>query len=201
MAANVINEYFGGAVKIIKPLPAFADARGWFSIPYREDEYEALGLPKFVQDNHSSSYENVVRGLHFQINPPMGKLMRVTRGRAFIVAVDIRVESPTFKNWVGVFANPLGSQMWATGDFARGFASLDDNTEVQYKCDSLYTPLGDVSVRWDDPTIGIIWPVGYPILSEKDKNAPTIDEWYAKNNSRLLIPEQCCKNVSKSDNR
>src|SRR5581483_8795670 len=114
----------------------FADSRGFFSETYRADQFEALGLPtNFVQDNHSRSTHGVVRGLHFQWSPPMGKLMRVTRGAAFLVAVDIRKGSPTLGEWVGIECSADNRRMvWAPAGFARGFCTLADEAEIQYKC-------------------------------------------------------------------
>src|SRR5580693_6963661 len=113
----------------------FQDSRGFFTETYREDQFRALGLPpQFVQDNHSRSEKGVLRGLHFQWEPPMGKLMRVTLGRAFLVAVDIRKGSPTLGKWIGVEASADNRrQVWAPAGFARGFCALSDATEIQYK--------------------------------------------------------------------
>src|ERR1035438_8827540 len=113
----------------------FKDDRGFFSETFRADQFESLGLPTaFVQDNHSRSAKGVVRGLHFQWSPPMGKLMRVTAGSAFLVAVDIRKGSPTLGKWVGVEASTENRrQVWAPAGFARGFYALSDGTEIQYK--------------------------------------------------------------------
>src|ERR1035437_66043 len=102
---KVESEYFGGAVKVISPTKVFSDHRGSFLVTYRADEFKEMGLPEFVQDNCSTSVAGVVRGLHFQLDPPMGKLMRVTRGTGLLVVVDIRPESPTFLKWVGVKAS------------------------------------------------------------------------------------------------
>ena len=114
----------------------FQDSRGFFMETFREDQFKTLGLPtQFVQDNHSRSVKGVVRGLHFQWDPPMGKLMRVTVGSAFLVAVDIRKGSPTFGKWAGVEASAENRrQVWAPAGFARGFCVLSDAAEIQYKC-------------------------------------------------------------------
>src|SRR5215471_3081551 len=132
---------------------AYADDRGYFMETYRQDQFEALGLPgTFVQDNHSRSKKGVVRGLHFQWSPPMGKLMRVTRGAAFLAAVDLRIGSPTLGRWVGVEATPENRrQVWAPASFARGFCALADDTEVQYKCTGTYNGKAESAIRWDDP--------------------------------------------------
>lgn len=146
---------------------------------YRNDDFAELGLPtEFVQDNHSYSAKNVVRGLHFQLSPPMGKLMRVTSGRAFLVTVDMRQDAAPFLKWVGIEASEDNMvQVWPPAEFARGFAALEDNTVVQYKCTGLYDPKGDAGVLWNDPAIGVNWPVTVPILSDKDRNARTVAEY------------------------
>lgn len=155
---------------------------------YRMDYFEHLGLPThWVQDNHSRSHKGVVRGLHFQWDPPMGKLMRVVRGEAFLVAVDLRVDSPTLGKWIGIYASEDNRLMvWAPASFARGFAALADITEVEYKCTGIYNRAGEGAIRWDDPDIGIDWPVEVPILSEKDRNAMSLKEWLQKPESKYF---------------
>jgi len=159
----------------------FEDERGFFMEVFRADQYKALGLPtEFVQDNHSRSKQGVVRGLHFQWDPPMGKLMRVTYGSAFLVAVDIRKGSPTLGRWFGVEVSAKDKkQVWAPAGFARGFCAVSDFAEVQYKCTGIYNPKGESGIRWNDPKIGIQWPVKEPELSGKDRQAQTLDEWLA----------------------
>ena len=158
-----------------------ADDRGFFYESYRRDLLAEHGLHlDFVQDNHSRSAANVVRGLHFQWEPPMGKLMRVTSGRAFMVAVDIRLGSPTLGQWFGIEASPLNhKQVYAPAGFARGFAALEEGTEIQYKCTGAYNQVHEGGILWNDPAIGIKWPVSNPILSEKDSAAPSLEEWLA----------------------
>lgn len=157
----------------------FQDGRGFFTETFRVDQFEALGLPtQFVQDNHSRSAKGVVRGLHFQWEPPMGKLMRVTVGSAFLVAVDIRKGSPTLGRWVGVEASAENLRcVWAPAGFARGFCALVEGTEIQYKCTGLYNSQAESAIRWDDPAIGIKWPLMDTIVSEKDRKARTLAEW------------------------
>jgi dTDP-4-dehydrorhamnose 3,5-epimerase len=159
----------------------FRDDRGFFMETFREDQFKAHGLPThFVQDNHSRSVKGVVRGLHFQWEPPMGKLMRVTQGSAFLVAVDIRRGSPTLGKWIGVEATAENRrQVWAPAGFARGFCVLSDVAEIQYKCTGMYNNKGESGVRWNDPEIGVKWPVQDPILSAKDQNAQTLAQWLA----------------------
>lgn len=166
------------AVKIIEP-EIFQDDRGFFMEIFRSDQFSDLGLPsQFVQLNHSGSVKNVLRGLHFQWEPPMGKLMRVTRGTAFLVAVDIRKGSPTLGKWVGVEASAENHlQFWAPASFARGFCVLSDYAEIQYLCTGTYSKLCESGILWNDPEIGIKWPVDDPILSSKDTKAQTLADW------------------------
>ena len=159
-----------------------ADDRGFFYESYRRDVFADHGLDlHFVQDNHSRSAANVVRGLHFQWEPPMGKLMRVTAGRAFLVAVDIRIGSPTLGQWFGVEASASNhKQVYAPAGFARGFAALEEGAEIQYKCTGAYDPGHEGGIFWNDPAIGIKWPLTNPSLSEKDSVAPSLESWLAK---------------------
>src|SRR5215467_8767915 len=140
-----------------------------------------MGLPhEFVQDNHSRSAKGVLRGLHFQWEPPMGKLMRVTVGSAFLVAVDIRKGSPTLGQWFGLEVSAENrKQVWAPAGFARGFCALSEFVEVQYKCTAIYNSKGESGIRWNDPDIGIEWPITNLQLSEKDRNAPSLAQWLA----------------------
>lgn len=169
------------------------DERGFFMEIFRADEFRKLGLPtEFVQDNLSRSSKHVLRGLHFQWDPPVGKLMRVAQGRAFLVAVDIRKDSPTLGQWFGIeVAAEDGKQVWAPAGFARGFCALSDGVEIQYKCTGTYNRLAESGIRWNDPAIGIEWPVARPILSAKDEQARTLADWLASDESnhfRLSAP-------------
>lgn len=166
----------------------FEDERGFFMETYRADQFKELGLPsEFVQDNHSRSQKGVVRGLHFQYDPPMGKLMRVTYGSAYLMAVDIRKGSPTLGKWFGIEVSAQNKkQVWAPPGFARGLCVLSDFAEVQYKCTGIYNNKGESGVRWDDPQIGISWPASEPIISEKDRKAQTLAEWLASPQSDKL---------------
>src|SRR5579862_7389024 len=157
----------------------FQDSRGFFTETYREDKFRELGLPaEFVQDNHSRSAKGVVRGLHFQWDPPMGKLMRVTLGSAFLVAVDIRKGSPTLGKWVGIEASAENRrQVWAPAGFARGFCALIDGTEIQYKCTGIYNNKAESAIRWNDPAIGIQWPLTDVTVSDKDRSSSNLAEW------------------------
>ena len=164
----------------------FQDDRGFFTESYRKDKFSEFGLDvEFVQDNHSRSAKNVVRGLHFQWEPPMGKLMRVTHGAAFLVAVDIRIGSPSFGKWVGVEASVENrKQVYAPAGFARGFCVLSEFAEIQYKCTGIYSNKAESGVLWNDPAIGIKWPVKEPVLSKKDETAQTLDQWLSKPESK-----------------
>lgn len=168
-------------VKIVVPL-AMRDDRGFFMEVYRQDLFAELGLPaRFLQLNHSRSTRGVLRGLHFQWDPPMGKLMRVTQGRAFLVAVDIRVGSPTLGRWVGVeMSSDEPRQLWAPASFARGFCVLSDHAEIEYLTTGTYNRATESGIRWNDPAIGIEWPVVNPILSAKDESAQSLGEWLAR---------------------
>jgi dTDP-4-dehydrorhamnose 3,5-epimerase len=163
---------------IVKP-DVFEDGRGFFMEVYRRDEYEAVGLPlHFVQVNHSRSARNVLRGIHFQWDPPMGKLMRVLHGTAFLVAVDIRKDSPALGKWHGVtLSGDERTLFWAPAGCARGFCVLSAHAEIEYLATGTYNAAGESGVRWNDPAIGIEWPVADPILSAKDQTAQSLDEW------------------------
>lgn len=157
----------------------FRDARGFFMEVYRQDLFRAAGLPtSFVQVNHSRSARNVLRGLHFQWEPPMGKMMRVIAGSAFLVAVDIRKGSPSLGKWYGIeLREKDGRQLWAPAGFARGFCVTSDAAEIEYLCTGTYNAKAESGVLWNDPEIGIDWPVLRPALSEKDTNAQTLAVW------------------------
>ena len=157
------------------------DERGFFMETFRGDQFAELGLPtEFVQDNHSRSAKGVLRGLHFQWDPPMGKLMRVTQGRAFLVAVDVRKGSPTLGQWFGMEVTAENKkQIWAPYGFARGLCALTDGCEVQYKCTGIYNPKGEAGIYFADPAIGVRWPLdpAMATTSERDRRAPTLAQW------------------------
>ena len=167
-----------GEIVIVAP-EVSEDERGFFMEAYRADQFKALGLPTdFVQDNHSRSKQNVLRGLHFQYEHTMGKLMRVTYGRAFLVAVDLRKGSPTLGKWWGTELSADNKKwMWAPATFARGFCVLSEWAEVQYKTTGIYNGQTDISIQFDDPAIGIKWPISNPQISERDKKAITFAQW------------------------
>ncbi len=158
-------------VKIIEP-QVFGDARGFFLETFEKQRYQSLleiDLD-FVQDNHSRSSKNVLRGLHFQKINPQGKLVRVVRGEVFDVAVDIRRDSPTYGQWEGVLLSEENkTQFWIPPGLAHGFVVLTDVADFEYKCTDYYNPKHEECLLWNDPAVGINWPVTQPLLSEKDK--------------------------------
>ncbi len=176
MAVKITPTKFPGVV-IIEPT-CFEDHRGFFMETYHKKNYETAGLKKFfVQDNLSFSRQNVVRGLHYQLRHPQGKLIYVISGEIFDVAVDIRHGSPTFGQWEGVcLSSDNRKQIYIPEGFAHGFVVLSETAHVAYKCTALYTPGDEYGVYWNDPDIGIAWPVDKPILSEKDNRNPKLKE-------------------------
>ncbi|XP_058809769.1 dTDP-4-dehydrorhamnose 3,5-epimerase-like [Phymastichus coffea] len=157
----------------------FEDERGFFFESFRQNEFEKhCGCYHFVQDNHSASSQGVLRGLHYQLKYPQGKLVRVTKGTVFDVAVDLRVNSDTYGHWVGRTLDDQNKQMlWVPPGFAHGFYVISEYAEFQYKCTEYYVPDDQYAIAWNDEDIGIIWPLSGEsplILSEKDKNAK---EW------------------------
>ena len=173
---NVIETTLAG-VLILEP-KVFGDARGWFMESWSKKKMEDAGIfVDFVQDNHSFSAEKgTLRGLHYQLNPmAQAKLLRVSRGTIFDVAVDIRRGSPTYAKWVGVELSAENHrQLFIPRGFAHGFITLTNDVEVLYKADNLYAPEYDGNIRWDDPEIGIKWPIAPVVLSEKDAAAPAL---------------------------
>jgi len=164
-------------VKLLEPR-LFRDARGFFFESYNQARYESLGITaRFVQDNHSRSQRNTLRGLHAQLRKPQGKLIRVIQGEVFDVAVDIRRQSPTYKKWVGfVLSADNFRQCYIPPGFAHGFCVLSDTAEFEYKVTDYYDPEGELHLRWDDPEIGIRWPITQPILSAKDAHGVGLRE-------------------------
>jgi dTDP-4-dehydrorhamnose 3,5-epimerase len=165
-------------VILIEPF-IFRDERGAFAEMYKLSDFKKLGiLDNFVQDNYSISGKWVLRGLHYQIAPAaQGKLVRVARGRIFDVAVDIRKDSHYFGKWIGVELSEDNRYMlWIPAGFAHGFVALEDNTEVLYKTTEEYAPEFERGIIWNDPEIGIEWPVKNPVLSPKDANFPFLNQ-------------------------
>ncbi len=160
-------------VKVIEPR-VFGDARGFFMETWNARSFAEAGLDlAFVQDNHSRSARGVLRGLHYQVRQAQGKLVRVVRGRAFDVAVDLRRSSPHFGRWTGAELTEENKRMlWVPPGFAHGFLALEDGTELVYKCTDFYAPEHERSLLWSDPAIGIGWPLpdgAPPALSAKDE--------------------------------
>ena len=164
-------------VLIIEP-KIFPDARGFFVETYNKDRYVNNGiLPEFVQDNLSFSTRGVLRGLHYQNPHAQGKLVYVLQGEVWDVAVDIRRDSPQFGQWTAVtLSSENKKQFYIPPGFAHGFCVLSETALFTYKCTDLYHPECDGGVRWDDPAIGIQWPISDPILSDKDRNLPLLGE-------------------------
>lgn len=164
-------------VVLIEP-KVFGDDRGFFFESFNQAKFEAaIGRPvSFVQDNHSRSARNVLRGLHYQIQQPQGKLVRVVQGEVFDVAVDLRKSSPTFGQWVGeILSAENKRQMWVPEGFAHGFIVLSNNAEFLYKTTDYYAPEHERSIAWNDPAIAIQWPIDVePVLSAKDRQGKSL---------------------------
>jgi dTDP-4-dehydrorhamnose 3,5-epimerase len=159
----------------------FSDDRGFFLESYRRDEFEAAGIDAhFVQDNHSASRQGVLRGLHYQIRQPQGKLLRVTVGEIYDVAVDLRRGSPMFGHWAGaVLSSKQKNMLWVPPGFAHGFYVLSDCAELLYKATDYYAPQWERSLLWNDPVLGINWPLmpgQEPVLSAKDASGKPLAE-------------------------
>ncbi len=166
-------------VLLIEP-KVFGDERGFFFESFNRRQFsELIGRDvDFVQDNHSRSAKNVLRGLHYQIQQPQGKLVRVVQGEVFDVAVDLRKSSPTFGQWVGAMLSAQNKhQLWVPAGFAHGFVVLSDTAEFLYKTTDYYAPEHERCIAWDDPAIGIQWPMGgEPALSTKDRQGKPLAE-------------------------
>ncbi|HAW1265254.1 TPA: dTDP-4-dehydrorhamnose 3,5-epimerase [Escherichia coli] len=174
---KVINTFING-LKIIEP-QVHVDNRGFFLETYSEEEYcELIGRElHFVQDNHSRSTKGVLRGLHFQSKHPQGKLVRVTRGIVFDVAVDLRINSQTFGKWFGIILSEENKrQLWLPEGFAHGFQVLSDIVDFEYKCTDYYYPEFERTLLWNDADVNIAWPLPLSIISEKDKRGHSLSE-------------------------
>ena len=157
----------------------FHDDRGFFLESYKESDFKNNGINEtFLQDNHSLSKKGVLRGLHYQHNPKsQGKLVRVLKGKVWDIAVDIRKESPTFKKYVfDELSEENNKMLYIPVGFAHGFVALTDNVHLVYKCTSEYSHEHDAGIRWDDPDLGIDWPVDNPLVSEKDEQLPYLKD-------------------------
>lgn len=178
-----MKSYPGGLEGLIVVEPkVFRDDRGFFLEPYNAPRYKAAGIDvDFVQDNHSVSSYGVLRGLHFQTSPGQAKLLRCTHGRIWDVAVDIRPQSATFGKWWAVELNDeLHNQLFIPVGFAHGFCVLSETAEVMYKCSNVYDPVTESGVAWNDPEIGVAWPVKDPIISNRDMGNQSFAEFKAK---------------------
>jgi dTDP-4-dehydrorhamnose 3,5-epimerase len=164
-------------VLLIEP-DVFPDARGFFMEIFHADKYAQQGLPAmFLQDNHSRSMRGVLRGLHYQLNHPQGKLVRVVGGEVFDVAVDIRKGSPLFGKWVGaVLSEENRHQIYIPPGFAHGFCTLSEQADFLYKCTDLYAPGDEYGIAWDDPDIAIEWPQLDYLISDKDLDNPGLSD-------------------------
>jgi dTDP-4-dehydrorhamnose 3,5-epimerase len=178
---EIVRRHFGGVLEL-QPR-RFADSRGWFSETYSRRVLSEHGVAsEFVQDNQSvSASRGTIRGLHLQVEPhAQGKLVRVLRGRIFDVAVDLRVDSPTYRRYVGVeLSASEGNQLWIPSGFAHGFCTLEPDTEVLYKVTDYYTPSAERSILWNDPELNISWPLetSAASLSDKDRSAPSLAQF------------------------
>ncbi len=164
---------------VIEP-KVFGDERGFFLESWNEARFKDAGLDmSFVQDNHSRSAKGVLRGVHFQNPNPQGKLVRVVSGAVWDVAVDLRTSSPYYGKWFGIELSAANKKMfWVPPGFGHGFLTLEDGTDFLYKCTSLYEPASEQSLQWDDPVVGIEWPLGdiVPQLSQKDREGTAFDQ-------------------------
>ncbi|MGI3131438.1 dTDP-4-dehydrorhamnose 3,5-epimerase [Halopseudomonas pachastrellae] len=174
---NVIETALPGVI-ILEP-NVFGDARGFFIESFQLERYREAGIDlPFVQDNQSRSTKGVLRGLHFQRYAPQGKLVRVSRGSVWDVAVDVDPRSRTFGQHVGVELNDENHrQLWVPPGYAHGFCVLSDVADFQYKCTDYYRPDDEGAILWSDPELDIPWPVDTPLISEKDRNNPTLRQW------------------------
>ena len=171
--------------KVIRPR-VFRDTRGFFFESYSAGRYADHGIGEvWVQDNHSCSVQGTLRGLHYQSTPGQAKLVRVTRGRIFDAIVDIRPESPTFGKWHGEELDAeQHAQLYVPIGFAHGFCVLSDVAEVQYKVSSPYDGAHECAIRWNDPEIGVAWPVASPVLSERDQTSESFAAYKARRGAK-----------------
>jgi dTDP-4-dehydrorhamnose 3,5-epimerase len=172
-----VQELSLDGVKKIR-LRVFSDGRGFFRETFRRELYQGMGIgEEFAQDNHSFSRRGTVRGMHFQRFPGQAKLVTVMEGEIFDVVVDIRKGSPTFGKWEGVYLRAEeGDQIYVPAGFAHGFCVLSEQAHVCYKVSTAYDPAEEFGFRYDDPAVGIVWPVEAPLLSDRDSNSPLMRE-------------------------
>lgn len=165
---------------LVVELKVIHDERGYFMERFNEEKYAGLGLPtRFVQDNHSSSLPGVLRGMHFQWDPPQGKLVGAISGRIYDVAIDVRPKSPTFGQHFGIeLSGENGKILWVPAGFAHGLCVIgDEKANVMYKVTAPWNPKGEGGIRFDDPALGIQWPAANPIVNARDRALPTLAEW------------------------
>lgn len=166
---------------IILELKAYADNRGFFRELYRDTSYAELGLPSFIQYNHSRSRKHVLRGMHYQRTHAQGKLVSVIRGSILDIVADIKPESPTFGQWIAEeLSDQNHHQLYIPPGYAHGFITLSDEVDLLYACTDYYHAEDSFTVNWSDPTLNIKWPTTSPILSDADKNAPFLSELLEK---------------------
>jgi dTDP-4-dehydrorhamnose 3,5-epimerase len=174
---EIVAAPFEGSVKVIRSQRA-KDFRGFLAVSYLENEMKDFGIPPLVRDFRTRSHKRVLRGLHYQSTPPMGKLIQVTRGSAFIAIVDFRQTSPTFLEHIGLqHKGTDGLQVWIPPGFLLGYQALEE-LDMQYKTSAYFDDRGDSAIRWNDARINIKWPLDRPILSPRDLTAPTISQYF-----------------------
>jgi dTDP-4-dehydrorhamnose 3,5-epimerase len=175
MAAKLETQLDG--VVLIEP-EVHGDERGFLVETFRDDGWRELGVEvEFVQENHSRSGRGILRGLHFQTRPGQGKLVRCLRGRIWDVAVDLRRDSPTYRRWEGYeLDDERHRQLFVPAGFGHGFCVLSEQADVAYKLSSYYDPATEAGIAWDDPAVGVEWPISEPVLSERDRTAPRLAE-------------------------
>lgn len=181
MKTHVTQTPLAGLVRV--DIDFFSDERGFFIESWHQRDFASAGLDiTSVQEGHSRSGRNVLRGLHYQdMTAPMGKLLRCTVGAIFDVAVDLRMSSPTFGQWFGIELSAENkTQLYVPEGFAHGFATISDVAEVQYKQTGFYTPSSEGTISWNDPDIGIEWPIDDPILSQRDQNGISLQDYRKK---------------------
>jgi dTDP-4-dehydrorhamnose 3,5-epimerase len=167
-------------ILLIEPA-VYTDDRGFFLESFEKERYRELGITdEFVQDNHSRSARNVLRGLHFTTKKPQAQIVTVMRGKIFDVVVDVRKDSPTFGKWMGIeLSDESPMQIYMAHGFAHGFCVLSEYADLHYKVSQRYNPNDDGGLHWNDPDVGIDWPVHTPIISERDKNHPFLQSIYS----------------------
>ena len=164
------------------------DERGFFMEAFNREVLRTVGIDfEIVQHNQSRSQSGVVRGIHFQWDKPLSKLIRVIRGKAYVVAVDLRPNSPTYCKWIGMdLSEHTRESVFLPFGFGSGFFAYEDDTELEYYYSTQYNPGGESNVRWNDPDLGIVWPTSTPILSDRDRHAQTLSAWEKRPESQLF---------------